>query len=62
MQELAEEIATQAKYPDPMTLEKAAHLWTAFALQELKGTMLRKALEISAALIDFVDEYEGKRK
>jgi len=58
MQELAREIETVAEHGHEFTLRKAASKWAAHCIEELDGTLLSKGLAVSAALAEFMNEFE----
>jgi hypothetical protein len=41
------------------SIQQAANKWATHSLETYKGPLLRRALEISAAISDFITEMEG---
>ena len=61
MQELAKAIETVPEHGHEYTLRGAASKWAEHCIETYDGKMLRKGLSISAALAEFMNEFEGDR-
>ena len=57
MQELTKTLSDTP--PDLEMLAKVARTWAVFAMDTYAGSSLRRALDVTAAIIDFVEEAQG---
>ena len=56
MEELAKSLDAFSENCDPEVLDCANVRWTAYCVKNLRGDLLRKSMEISIAIAEFVAE------